>query len=300
MTTHLPAGWIDDLVEIVTGTGEEILRWYGTDSGVTFKEDQSPLTEADRSAHHHLLRELPRLLPSLPVLSEESAAAEIADRRSWPRLWIVDPLDGTKEFLKGTGEFTVNVALVEGGRPILGVVHHPLSGRTWRASPSSGAEVADRGGEFQQIRTRRFPVEGPVCVASRDHRGPQVEALARALGPGVEFASIGSSLKFCLVAEGAADLYLRDLPTMEWDTAAAHCILEGAGGRVHRWPPEPNQGSGDLSDSSVRGIWSGETLRYNKDSLRNPGFLVVGDPDGGWQGPAEAVLAAFAADAENQ
>jgi 3'(2'), 5'-bisphosphate nucleotidase len=290
MTEHLPQLWIDDLVEIVQGAGEEILQWYGGDAGVTLKEDHSPLTEADRSAHRYLVRRLSLLTPRLPVLSEESPESEVARRHTWPRFWLVDPLDGTKEFLKGTGEFTVNVALIEGGEVRAGVVHHPVSGKTYRAAPSVGAQVADRGGAFMPIRTRAFPLENPVLVASRDHQGPQVEALAQALGPRVEFASMGSSLKFCLVAEGRADLYLRDLPTMEWDTGASQCIVQEAGGGVYLWPLD-RVVSGREKDGKGEAVLEGHSLKYNKPSLRNPGFLVVGDPTGAWAGAVETVLA---------
>jgi len=173
------------------------------------------------------------------VLSEESEEREVRGRRDWPRLWIVDSLDGMKEFLKGTGEFTVNE---DGLRP---------------------------------IRSRTFPGDSPVLVASRDHSGPGVGALAEALGPAGRFTGMGSSLKFCFVAEGHADLYLRDLPMMEWDTAAAQSVLEHAGGAVYGLSRD---GAGALA-----GRFDGTRLRYNKDSLENPPFLAVGDPTGAWR-----------------
>jgi 3'(2'), 5'-bisphosphate nucleotidase len=264
------------LVEVCLAAGHEILERYGSPGAVTEKEDRSPLTDADRAAHDLLVRELPTVAPGVPVLSEESPESEGAGRRSWERFWLVDPLDGTKEFLRRTGEFTVNVALVERGRPVVGVVHVPALGRTYRASPGRGAEVAEEAGgrglaAFRPIRTRPFRAEAPVLVASRDHAGPGVQALARALGPAVQFTSMGSSLKFCLVAEGKADLYLRDLPTMEWDTAAAQCVLEHAGGAVFDATPS------DLDAGTYT------PLRYNKDTLRNPPFLAAGDPRGSWR-----------------
>ncbi len=265
---------MDGLVEVAERAGGEILRRYGDPGPVQEKGDRSPLTEADRASHALLVRELPRLLPGVPVLSEESEAREVRSRRDWRRLWIVDPLDGTKEFLKGTGEFTVNVALVDEGFPLLGVVHVPAQGRSYRASPALGAQVADVDG-LRPIRSRTFPGDSPVLVASRDHSGPGVGALAAALGPAVRFTSMGSSLKFCLVAEGRADLYLRDLPTMEWDTAAAQSVLEHAGGAVYGLSRD---GAG-----APAGRFDGTRLRYNKDSLENPPFLAVGDPTGAWQ-----------------
>ncbi|MEX0935959.1 MAG: 3'(2'),5'-bisphosphate nucleotidase CysQ [Gemmatimonadota bacterium] len=258
---------LDPLVDLTRSAGNEILRWYGNHGTVEEKEDRSPLTAADRAAHEHLLAGLADLTPGIPVLSEESPADEIAERLSWERFWLVDPLDGTKEFLKGTGEFTVNVALIEGGRPRIGVVHVPATGRTYRAAPDLGAQVTSTEGGWESIRARSFQADSPVLVASRDHAGPMVEALAAALGPGVEFTSMGSSLKFCLVAEGRADLYLRDRPTMEWDTGAAQCVVEYAGGIVV---------------SLDEGTW-GAPLGYNKSSLRNPGFLCIGDPEGPWE-----------------
>ncbi|MSR22653.1 MAG: 3'(2'),5'-bisphosphate nucleotidase [Gemmatimonadetes bacterium] len=260
---------MDDLVRVARRAGEEILRWYGAPGAVHVKEDRTPLTEADRAAHRLLVRELPSIVPGVPVLSEESEGVERVDRLGWTRFWLVDPLDGTKEFLKGTGEFTVNVALIEDGRPVVGVVHVPATGRTYRASPALGAQMADKDGPFRPIRSRPFPPDSPVLVASRDHSGPGVEALARALGPSVQFTSLGSSLKFCVVAEGRADLYLRDLHTMEWDTAAAQCIVERAGGAVY----------GLISG----GLSVGVKLRYNKSTLENPPFLTVGDPSGAWR-----------------
>ncbi len=258
---------IDDLLAIVHGAGKEILRWYEEPVRVEIKTDNSPLTQADRAAHRHLVRELALLTPDVPVLSEESSEGEVRDRRRWSRFWLVDPLDGTKEFLKGSGEFTVNVALVEDGRPVLGVVHVPPTGRTYRATPELGAEVGGRDEPFRTIRARPFRESAPVLVASRDHAGPGVEALARELGDRsgreVEFTSMGSSLKFCILAEGGADLYLRDRPTMEWDTGAAQSVLERAGGGVYSL--------------------EGSVLGYNKASLKNPPFLAVGDPSGPWK-----------------
>ncbi len=259
---------IDDLLEIVYAAGREILQWYGNPGEVESKDNASPLTRADRAAHSLLVRELSAFTPDVPVLSEESPEEEVRDRRTWRRFWLVDPLDGTKEFLKGSGEFTVNVALVEEGRPVLGVVHVPPSGRTYRSTAERGAELGGVDDPFRSIRTRPFPSASPVLVASRDHAGPGVEALVRELDEKVEgtveFTSMGSSLKFCIVAEGKADLYLRDRPTMEWDTGAAQSVLERAGGGVYS-------------------LAAGASLAYNKESLRNPPFLAVGDPSGPWR-----------------
>ena len=203
----------DALVALVREAGDEILGWYGVPGEVEEKEDRTPLTAADLASHAHLVNGLSRLSPSIPVLSEESPSEALVGRKSWGRFWLVDPLDGTKEFLKGTGEFTVNVALIEEGRPAVGVVHVPALGSTYRASEDWGAQKAGEDGRFQSIHSRGFEARAPVLVGSRDHAGPAVERLATLLGPGMEFTSMGSSLKFCLVAEGRADLYLRDRPT---------------------------------------------------------------------------------------
>lgn len=257
---------MDRVVRLVHEAGELIMQWYSDPGGIEEKKDKSPLTAADRAAHEHLVAGLSRMSPSIPVLSEESPPGATEGREDWERYWLVDPLDGTKEFLKGTGEFTVNVALIEGSRPTVGIVHVPALGSTYRASDTWGAEKAERDSTFSSIQTRPFDPHSPVLVGSRDHAGPSVQGLAGALGPAVEFTSLGSSLKFCLVAEGRADLYLRDRPTMEWDTAAAQCIVERAGGGVYG-VEEP----------------SGMPLQYNKSSLLNPSFLCVGDPQGPWR-----------------
>lgn len=256
---------IEDVVTVAVSAGKTILRWYGEDVPVEQKQDRTPLTAADRASHASLRAGLAEAAPGIPFLSEESEESEIAARRSWETYWLVDPLDGTKEFLKRTGEFTVNVALVEGGRPTLGVVHAPALGKTWIASGGT-ARVIEPDSSERIIGVRRLDPDHPVVVASRDHSGPAVDLFVKRLGPGVEFASMGSSLKFCLVAEGKADVYLRDGPTMEWDTGAADCVVEAAGGSV------VSIAEGD----------TGHPLRYNKPSLLNPGFLCAGDLEIPW------------------
>lgn len=271
MTGSVPG--IDSVTSLVREAGEEILRWYQKGVEVEEKEDSSPITAADRAAHQCLTAGLRRLDPSIPVLSEESGPEEVAERGAWKRFWLVDPLDGTKEFLKGTDEFTVNVALVESGRAVMGIVHAPALDRLYRAADGASAEMSVDGGTFHSMHTRRFDAERPILVASRDHAGPGIEAFATSLGPGVEFTSMGSALKFCLVAEGKADLYLRDGPTMEWDTAAAQCVVERAGGGVF----------------SLEGSTVAAPLTYNKRTLRNPHFICVGDPAGSWRNVIQSV-----------
>jgi 3'(2'), 5'-bisphosphate nucleotidase len=251
---------------IAEEAGTRILTHYGDEIPVAYKADDSPLTAADRAAHRLIVDRLHAAFPEIPVLSEESDPEEIIERRSWRRFWLVDPLDGTKEFIKRTGQFTVNIALIEDGEPTLGVVYIPSQRVTYFAQRGEGAFRQNGDGEAVQIGVRKADSGRVVVVASRDHAGPEVAAILEriaAAGIEVESASMGSSLKFCLVAEGAADFYPRTGPTMEWDTAAAQCIVEEAGGAVT--------------------TLDGTRLRYNKESLRNPSFMAFGDAEADWQ-----------------
>ena len=257
----------DDLLELVTRAGERILESYDTPGRVTLKADRSPLTLADRRAHALIEDGLLRLSPGIPVVSEESAPEGRRVERGWARYWLVDPLDGTKEFLRGTGEFTVNIALIDNGRPVYGIVHAPALGATYRGRRDGGTERAGPDGRFRPIRTRRLDPDHAVVVGSRDHAGPVLEALVGRMWPGAAFTSMGSSLKFCLVAAGEADLYLRDGPTMGWDTAAAQCVVENAGGAVLA-----------LGRRTLE-----VPLRYVEGALGNPHFCCVGDPTGPWR-----------------
>lgn len=254
------------IIAIAREAGRVILHHYETESAVDYKSDDSPLTQADRASHRVIVDRLRTAFPEIPVLSEESPAEEVADRRDWSRFWLVDPLDGTKEFIKKTGQFTVNIALIDEGAPVLGVVHVPAQEVTYFAQRGAGAFRQDGDGAPREIRVSEAAPERLVVVASRDHAGPEVAAILEAIaasGVEVASASMGSSLKFCLVAEGEADLYPRTVPTMEWDTAAAQCIVEAAGGRV----------------TTLDGV----PLRYNKESLRNPSIMTAGDTSLDWQ-----------------
>ncbi|WP_412063580.1 3'(2'),5'-bisphosphate nucleotidase CysQ [Rubrivirga sp. IMCC45206] len=256
--------------------GDAILGYYGQPLTVDAKADDSPLTQADLAAHRTITAAL-RAGADVPVLSEESPASEVAARKSWRRFWCVDPLDGTKEFIKGSpvagsdrppvtsGEFTVNIALVEDGAPVLGVVHVPVHGVTYFAADG---QAWKQTGDAEPVRiaTRPAPDDALTIVASRDHAGAEVAGIidnAEDSGRDVSSASMGSSLKFCLVAEGAADLYPRTVPTFEWDTAAAQAVVEAAGGGV-----------------STR---DGKRLAYNKDDLRNPSVFAWGDAGLEWR-----------------
>jgi len=253
---------LSDVSALAVRAGRAIMEVYAqTDPGTTYKADDSPLTRADLASHHLLLKGLGRCTPHLPMLSEESAEIAYDERRGWDRYWLIDPLDGTKEFLKRRNEFTVNVALIERGTPVLGVVHAPALDVTYAAARGLGATKQQGRGPAKPIHVADYRTGGLKVVVSRSHAGPEIEAVLRTLDP-VESISIGSSLKLCLVAEGAAHFYPRLGPTMEWDIAAAQCIVEEAGGSVT-----------DLE---------GHPLRYNKPSLENPSFLVRGEPPVAW------------------
>lgn len=247
---------------IARAAGCEINRIYATAFGVETKADNTPLTAADRAAHDTIAAALARLTPGVPLWSEESGTIPWETRRHWARFWLVDPLDGTREFIKRNGEFTVNIALVDGHRAVLGVVHAPVPGRDYCGYAGGPALRTDPGQAPREIRVRQ-PASPPVRVAgSRSHRGASLDSFLRHLGAH-EFVSMGSSLKFCLVAEGAADVYPRLGPTSEWDTAAAQAVVEAAGGSVV-----------DLD---------GQPLRYNtRPEVLNPYFLASGDPDRDW------------------
>lgn len=253
---------LDPLCELARKAGERIMAVYQQDFEVDTKDDDSPLTEADRSAHDALVAGLQELTPDVPILSEEGDQTDYATRREWNNYWLIDPLDGTKEFVKKNGEFTVNIALIQGQRPIIGIVHAPALDTTYFAAKGKGA-FRTRDGETESIHTRSLDEDTPMTVVvSRSHRGEAVDTLLERL-PEHETTSVGSSLKFCLVAEGRADLYPRFGPTSEWDTAAAQCIVETAGGKVSLVDQQP--------------------LPYNsKESLLNPDFLVFGDPAHDW------------------
>jgi 3'(2'), 5'-bisphosphate nucleotidase len=248
--------------ELAIEAGKQIMPFYRGQVAVSVKQDSSPLTAADMAAHHFLVESLPTLLPDVPVVSEESSAETHLSATGLDRFWLVDPLDGTKEFLKATGEFTVNVALIENGRPVLGVVHAPALNLTYYASDGGGAWREFANGAPVRLTTRRADVLHLAVVASKDHAGPMVKAMLDRLSRPT-LRSMGSSLKFCLVAEGSADLYLRDVPTMEWDTAAAQCVVEAAGGAIC--------------------TLDGNNLRYGKAGLKNPSLMTVGDRNFGWQ-----------------
>lgn len=252
---------LEPVIAIARQAGQQILEIYREGFDVCCKQDQSPVTEADIAAHHSIIDGLKALTPELPVLSEESAEAPFGERARWRRYWLVDPLDGTREFIKRNGEFTVNIALIEKHKPILGVIHVPVTRVDYYASAPGSAykQLPDR--KPVQIHARRKR-EVPVIAISRARFSFRQQQLLDNIG-NHETVSVGSSLKSCLVAEGCADLYARLGPTSEWDTAAAQCIVEQAGGHI--------------TDTQMR------PLRYNtKNSLSNPDFFVFGTTRHNW------------------
>ncbi len=261
------------VVEIAVKAGAAILQVYeSSDFDVEVKGDGSPLTRADREANDVIETALQQLPVDIPVLSEESGEEAFANRREWSTFWLVDPLDGTKEFVKRNGEFTVNIALIVQGKPVLGVVHTPVKNITHFGSLPGGAfKISEKGTE--PIHVRAATNSRVTMVASRSHAGAEVQAYQRNLGKRfdeIDIESMGSSLKMCLVAEGLADIYPRLGPTSEWDTGAAHCVVEAAGGRMLRLDGEP--------------------LIYNKPDILNPWFLACGDPDVDWVGFSKGIV----------
>jgi len=252
---------LHEVVKLAQLAGEAILPFWRADVAVTNKADDSPVTAADLAAHRVIADGLQALAPHIPVLSEEDCDIPQAVREGWQRWWLVDPLDGTKEFIAGSEEFTVNIALVENGEVVFGVVAMPTNGRCYFGGRELGAWRTEGDGPVQPIQVRNAPpADGRfTVVASRRHSSPQQEALLAGLGAAVgelELANIGSSLKFCLLAEGSADCYPRLAPTSQWDTAAAQGVLEGAGGEVI-------------------GL-DGQAFRYPaRESLLNPFFLAL-------------------------
>jgi len=227
--------YLATVIELVREAGRAILPHWRNDVQVQEKADASPVTVADLAAHHLLAEGLRGLDATIPVLSEEDCALSLAERAGWTRWWLVDPLDGTKEFIAGSAEFTVNVALIDQGRVLFGVVGIPADGRCYYGGAEFGAWQADAEGSVRPLQVRHEPAQGFTVVASRRHSSPAQEHLLDGLRQRfgeLELVSVGSSLKFCLLAEGAADCYPRLAPTSQWDTAAAQGVLEGAGGEV--------------------------------------------------------------------
>ena len=256
------ADLIEPIVALARNAGDAILEVYATDFDVQSKGDESPLTQADLASHRRIVDGLTALTPALPIISEESGLPDFEERRRWSSYWLIDPLDGTKEFVNRNGEFTVNIALIEAGRPVVGIVHVPVQGKTYVGCEGQGAELRDADETPQGIQVAAASANPVRVVGSRSHRGASLDAFIERLGD-CDLVPMGSSLKFCVVAEGKADVYPRLGPTSEWDTAAAQAVVEQAGGSVV--------------------TLDGNSMMYNqKADILNPHFLVMGASDHDW------------------
>lgn len=252
--------WLPQIIRIAREAGDAIMEVYRGDIDVQRKADNSPLTMADLAAHHIIENQLKQLTPELPILSEESASISYSERQRWPRYWLVDPLDGTREFIKRNDEFTVNIALIDVDKAVMSVVYAPAMDMLYFAAQGFGAFRQAKDEPATRIAARSLNPAALTIAGSRSHAGERMQGFLQRISEKLsppELISLGSSLKICLVAEGRADLYPRLGLTSEWDTAAAQCVLEQAGGHLLEW--------------------NGQALRYNrKDSLLNPEFLACG------------------------
>jgi len=247
----------NEILKISREAGEEILKIYDkTDIGITYKGDNSPLTLADKASNDIIEKRLKELTPSIPILSEEGKNIDFNDREGWNIFWLIDPLDGTKEFIKKNGEFTVNIALISDGEPILGIVHAPVLNITWYGDIKEGSCKYENNNSPIKIRSIIPNKDETIkVVTSRSHtNNAKLKDFLKDY-PNHELVKMGSSIKICLVADGTAHIYPRLGPTMEWDTAAAHAVVKYAGGNIY-----------DLNDMNE--------LVYNKSNLLNPEFLV--------------------------
>jgi len=252
---------IEPVVALAVEAGQAILRVYATDFDVQSKVDESPLTQADLASHRCIVAGLEALTPDIPIISEEEGLPAFEERSKWRRYWLIDPLDGTKEFVNRNGEFTVNIALIDANRPVFGVVHVPAQDKTYVGCEGEGAQLRD-GETVTSIRVASSSARPVRIVGSRSHRGSSLDAFLENVGES-DMLPMGSSLKFCVVAEGRADVYPRLGPTSEWDTAAAQAVVEQAGGQVLELDGKP--------------------LSYNaKSDILNPWFVVIGPTDKDW------------------
>ena len=246
---------IEVVCEIAKQAGKAIMDIYGTDDfAIEYKDDNSPLTAADKASHEVIMVGLKKHFPDIPILSEEGADIPYVVRKEWQRFWLVDPLDGTKEFIKRNGEFTVNIALIENQEPTCGVVYVPAQDKIYLGIKEQGAWIQRGGADSQQIKVRQPDLDkGLTVVMSRSHPSLELKEYLEDIKVAEAFP-IGSSLKLCVIAEAKADLYPRLGPTMEWDTAAGDAVVRAAGGSVN--------------------TLEGEDLQYNKENLLNPFFIV--------------------------
>lgn len=262
MAEHDLKELLDPVIQIAYQAGKAIMEVYDAGFSVEHKSDHTPVTEADTAANKVIESSLKELTPHLPILTEETAPTSFSERQMWPRYWLIDPLDGTREFIKHNGEFTVNIALIDGDRSVMGVVYAPVIGVLYYAAKGQGAFKQTSINEPQAIHVREKCTEIKVIACGRSRPTEEVKRFIANLGEH-KIIRIGSALKSCMVAEGKADLYPRLGPTSEWDTAAAQCVVEEAGGGI--------------VDTAM------QRLRYNtKDDLLNPHFFVTGDLSVNW------------------
>ncbi|ERS87037.1 3'-5'-bisphosphate nucleotidase [Marinobacter sp. C1S70] len=246
---------LPDVIKIADEASEKVLHIYQSDFKVSYKDDHSPITAADIASHDIIVKGLRNISRDIPILSEEGAEIPWEERKKWRRFWLIDPIDGTKDFTQRTGEFTVNIAMIEDGEPVMGVVTAPALKEAFWGIKGEGAHMRDRTGRVHRIRVAE-PKDTLRVVASKNHLNEETRTFIEALGSH-ETVQAGSSLKFCRIAEGHADIYPRMGPTSEWDTAAAHAVLVAAGGKVQT--PE------------------GQPLVYGKENILNPNFIAAGN-----------------------
>lgn len=262
MENHDLKELLDPVIQIAYQAGKVIMEVYDEGFSVEEKPDHTPVTEADMAANKVIESKLKELTPHLPILTEEDSPPSFEQRKTWPRYWLVDPLDGTREFIKRNGEFTVNIALIDGDESVMGVVYAPVIGVLYYAAKGQGAFKQASTNEPKAISVREKCSGKTVVACGRSQPTEEMQNFIKNLGEH-EIIRVGSALKTCLVAEGKADIYARLGPTCEWDTAAAHCVLEEAGGAI--------------TDTNM------QRLRYNtKDDLHNPHFFVAGDKSIKW------------------
>ena len=253
---------LDPVIQIAYQAGKVIMEVYDAGFSVEQKTDHTPVTEADLAANKVIESSLKELTPHLPILTEEAKPTPYSERQTWPRYWLIDPLDGTREFIKRNGEFTVNIALIDGDESVMGVVYAPVIGVLYYAAKGQGAFKQESTNKPKAIHVREKCSRKTIVACGRSHPTEEIKAFLSNLGEH-EIIRVGSALKSCLVAEGKADLYARLGPTSEWDTAAAQCVVEEAGGAI--------------TDTNM------QRLRYNtKDDLLNPHFFVAGDQSIKW------------------
>jgi 3'(2'), 5'-bisphosphate nucleotidase len=266
---------LKQLTDFVKEAAKAAMEIYEKDFSVSYKDDKSPLTEADTKVNEIICNTLKNLYPQIPILSEENKTIDYEIRKNWKRYWCIDPIDGTKEFIKKNGEWTINIALIENSKPVLGVVYAPAIGDLYYAKKGEGAFKETIDDRQKSIEKERLPIKQDrkelVVVASKSHLSKETEEFIQKLmtiDSNLVTKSKGSSLKLCMVAEGSADIYPRLAPTMEWDTAAADAIVREAGKMTYIYDE-------NFPIESIDSISSIDSMKYNKENLLNPWFVVV-------------------------